>query len=266
MDAHLLNTGLASAAWSATGAAVAFVGYAYLAPANRLFLPVVSRGEAHRPTVALTFDDGPTPDGTTRVLDVLGEHTVKAAFFVIGANVRRHPELVARIHAEGHLVCNHSFDHSCLGALRSPEFWRRQISLTDEAIQDVIDKTPAFFRAPLGHKSPWMRGPLRDAGKTAIGWTRRAFDGIPMPAGQIVRRLSMAGPGEVLLLHDGRNGSSRRDPGPTIAALPQIISRLRGSGLELARLDTQLGLEPYLAARTGAGSSGIVDACLPIET
>jgi len=265
LDPQLLINGLTSAAWIATGAAVAAVGHAYLAPASRAFLPVVSRGDVRHRTVALTFDDGPTPEGTARVLDVLGEHAVQAAFFVIGANVRRHPELVARMHAEGHLVCNHSFDHSCVGALRSADYWRRQVALTDEAIDTVIGRTPAFFRAPLGHKSPWMRAPLRDAGKTAIGWTLRAFDGIPMPSSQIVRRFSQAGPGDVLLLHDGRKGSSRRDPGPTIAALPQIISRLRGSGLELSRLDKQLDLEPYLAARTGAASSELVDISLPAE-
>ena len=221
-----------------------------------MFLPVVNRAGAGNRAVALTFDDGPTPGGTDRVLDVLREHRVPAAFFVIGSNVCRFPDLVRRMHDEGHLIGNHTFDHRPLCALRPPSHWRQQLTSTDDAVESAIGLRPALFRAPWGHKSPWMRTPLRECGKTPIGWTRRAFDGVAVSAESVVRRLGSAGPGEVLLLHDGRPARSKRDPAPTVDALPRVIEAIQASGLTIERLDRMLGLEPYLAARTCAASSG----------
>src|SRR5687768_16289903 len=82
------------------------------------------RGPAGNRGYALTFDDGPTPGGTDRVLDLLGKHGAPAPFFVIGKNVERHPDLLRRIAAEGHIVGNHTWRHAKLGFLRSTEYWR----------------------------------------------------------------------------------------------------------------------------------------------
>src|SRR2546421_4603069 len=85
-------------------------------PTSRVWGPLISHGDRNDPPrVALTFDDGPTPGSTDRVLDIIGELNVKAAFFVIGRNVENNADLLARIDAEGHLIGNHSFDHSHWG-------------------------------------------------------------------------------------------------------------------------------------------------------
>lgn len=239
-------------AGGAAAASFAALAYAYLAPASRAFLPMVCRGPASAASVALTFDDGPRPDGTSPILDLLAEHAVQAAFFVIGANVHRFPDLVRRMDAEGHLVCNHSYDHLHFGALRSRAFWRDQIRRTDEAIEDTIGRAPAFFRPPLGHKSPSMRLPVIEHAKTPIGWTRRAFDTLPLSPETIVRRLSVASAGDVLILHDGREPRSRRSPASTVAAITPLITAIHSRGLRFTRLDAHLGLDAYLPTRTAS--------------
>jgi peptidoglycan/xylan/chitin deacetylase (PgdA/CDA1 family) len=229
----------------------ASLAYAYLAPRSRAFLPMVGRADGSRPAVALTFDDGPRPEGTGPILDLLAEHRVPAAFFVIGANAREHPDLVRQMHEQGHLVCNHTYDHRRFGALRSRRFWRNQLERTDEAIADAIGLTPALFRPPWGHKSPWMRAPLRELGKTPVGWSRRAFDGLPIRPGSIVRRMApWTRAGDILVLHDGCEPLSSRDPAATVAALGPLIKAIRAKGLEFVRLDELLGINPYLATRT----------------
>jgi peptidoglycan/xylan/chitin deacetylase (PgdA/CDA1 family) len=250
-----MEVGLAQIGSVLALSAVGVCAYAYLAPASGVFLPSISRGRGAG--VALTFDDGPTPGGTGAVLDVLARQGVSAAFFVIGGNAARWPDLVRRMHAEGHIVCNHTYDHLPLGALRPPGFWREQLRRTDEVIGSIIGERPAFFRPPLGHKSVWMRGEVRRSGKVTVSWSRRGLDGVATTADRIVGRIvPRARAGDIVLLHDGRESWSRRDPGPTVAALPRVIGGLRGRGLAFERLDRLLGLEPYLAAATRAGATG----------
>jgi peptidoglycan/xylan/chitin deacetylase (PgdA/CDA1 family) len=237
----------------------AAAGYAYLAPACGAFLPLVSRGRTKG--VALTFDDGPTPPGTERVLEILAHYRVPAAFFVIGANAARWPDLVRRMHTEGHLICNHTYDHVPTGALRPPSFWRGQLARTDAVVESIIGRRPAFFRPPLGHKSPWMARPIRERGLVTVAWSRRGLDGIATTPERITRRLvPHARDGDILLLHDGREPSSSRDPTPTIEALPKVIEGIRARGLSFVRLDALLGREGYLAAATPTGETATSSA------
>jgi peptidoglycan/xylan/chitin deacetylase (PgdA/CDA1 family) len=244
-----------------TGLAVLGAGsYGYFVPSCRMYLPVISHGRGSSGAVALTFDDGPTPIGTGPILDVLARLRVPAAFFVIGENASRYPDLVRRMDAEGHVVCNHTYDHLKLGALRSASFWREQLLRTDDAIEKIIGKRPALFRPPFGHKSPRMRQPLRESGHLTVGWSRRGLDGVPTTPEKIVKRLApRAAPGDILLLHDGRERWSRRDPAPTIAALQPLISGVRAKGLRFERLDRLINCEAYLPTRTTseAGGKGI---------
>ncbi len=227
-------------------AAAGACAYAYVAPNCRVFLPVVSHGDRASGAVALTFDDGPRVEGTTQILDVLKREGVSAAFFVIGANSEKYPELIRRMDAEGHLVCNHTYDHRPMGALKTRRFWRDQLKRTDAVISSIIGRRPAMFRAPLGHKCAGMRGPVREGGYTPVGWSRRGFDGVATTPEKIVARLAeKAVSGDILVMHDGREPWSSRDPAPTVAALPRVIARLRERGLGFARLDALLGIEGY---------------------
>jgi peptidoglycan/xylan/chitin deacetylase (PgdA/CDA1 family) len=241
-----------AAIWCSAGAAgvAGAAAWGTFAPASRLWGPVISRGTADGPSgVALTFDDGPLPGATDPILDALGETNVKAAFFVIGSLVERHPRIVQRMHNEGHLVGNHSFTHAAAGFMRGPLFWRREVALTDEVIARIIQQRPRLFRPPLGIKTPftaWGAG----RGHVTVTWTRRAFDGVTTSTQQILDRLvPHSQPGEILALHDGVGPQSRRDPMATVRAMKPLIEGLRSRGVEPVRLDGLIAISPYDAVK-----------------
>jgi len=223
------------------GAITATFSYVTFGPRCGIWGPVVFRGATTgAPTVALTFDDGPLPGSTERVLDVLAELEVKAAFFVIGRRAREHPDLLRRIHHEGHLIGNHSFNHRGLGFLGGVRYWRSQLERTDAAIEAAVGLRPRLFRPPLGIKTPAIVRAA--AGRTIVTWTRRGFDGVSTNPRRILRRLvPHARPGDILALHDGLSPQSRRNPTQTIDALRPLIDGLRARNLRFARLDDLIG-------------------------
>jgi peptidoglycan-N-acetylglucosamine deacetylase len=227
---------------------IAGITWASIEPACNIWGEVISRGPADSNAVALTFDDGPTSGPTDAVLDALQEIDAPAAFFVVGANVRRWPGLVRRMHEQGHIVANHSFDHSHYGFYGSPRYWRGQIDRTDVEIVNAIGLRPAMFRPPMGVKTFCITGAARRAGQRVITWTRRGYDGVGTSAERITQRL---GPnvrgGEILVLHDGVEPNVRRDPSATVAAVRPIVRAIRERGLNIVRLDELIGMAPYAA-------------------
>jgi peptidoglycan/xylan/chitin deacetylase (PgdA/CDA1 family) len=196
--------------------------------------------------VALTFDDGPTAGATDRVLDQLGELEVKAAFFVIGRNVEREPDLLRRIVAEGHLVGNHTYDHSRWASMGRGDYWRRQIGKTDAAIEQVLGRRPRLFRPPIGHKTPYTMAAARENGHVVVTWSIRAWDGVPTTAGRIIEHVTpRCQAGSIVVLHDGVEPRRPRDPSATLAAIKPLVLALRQRGLEPVRLDELTGLQAY---------------------
>ena len=196
--------------------------------------------------MALTFDDGPTPDATAAVLDALRAVNAPAAFFVIGANADRHPDLLRRIDAEGHLIANHTFDHSRQGLWGRHVYWRRQMEETGDVVMDIVGKRPALFRPPMGYKHWHLMYQARQTGHHVVTWSRRAFDTAPgSSARRIVRRLVRASDGEVLLLHDGHEPTHPRSRRATADAVIPLVNQLRDRGFEVVRLDELLGLPGY---------------------
>lgn len=225
--------------------------YATFVPGSQIWCRVVARGRGQvQPLAALTFDDGPLPGSTDRILDLLAEENVKAAFFVIGRRAEQHPELVRRIHDEGHIIGNHTYDHPTHGWAGGTCFWRRQIEMTDMVVERSIGLRPRFFRPPMGIKT-WLTARAA-RGHAVIGWTRRGLDGVVTTPQRVVARLARARPGDILLLHDGISPQSRRDPTVTVNALLPLIQRLRNRGLEPVRLDVLTGLQPYRHCESGA--------------
>ena len=234
--------------WPAATCAAAVGGlltHGTFAPRSTFWGPVISRAPGET-GVALTFDDGPTPGSTDRILDTLGELNVRAAFFVVGRNVRRWPKLVERMHAEGHLVGNHTLDHSHYGLFRRDGYWTRQVAETDEAVRQVIGVRPATFRPPMGIKTAHSARAAAAAGHTVVTWTRRAFDGVRTSSEKIVARLGpTAEGGDILLLHDGVEPNATRDPSATVEAIRPLVERLRARGMNPRPLDEMLGVSAY---------------------
>ena len=221
--------------------------YATFAPHSSLWGPVISCGTSTGlPRVALTFDDGPSPSATPRVLQILREFNVSATFFVVGKLAEREPDLLRRIHAEGHLIANHSFDHAYWGAFRSKRYWVDQLRRTDAVIEQTIGKRPLLFRPPMGIKNPFIAAAVRETGHTMVTWSRRGLDGVSTTAEQIEQRtVPRAAAGDVILLHDGNVFNPRHDFRPSLEALPAIVRGLWKRGLEFGRLDEVVGIKAY---------------------
>ena len=234
----------AGLAWAAVGAAA--ITWGSISPRSNLWGRVITRGSSGKQGVALTFDDGPTPGATNHVLDILADYRVPAAFFVVGINVEKSPELIRRMHDEGHVVGNHSFNHSNVGFFRGGRYWRGEIDRTSNAIESAIGRRPALFRPPMGVKTWLIHAAARRHHQAIVTWTRRAFDGVATTPDRIVERLSPhTQPGDILLLHDGVRPNYHRDMFATIGALPRLIAALRNRGLNFMRLDELIGLPPY---------------------
>ncbi|MBL9032013.1 MAG: polysaccharide deacetylase family protein [Phycisphaerae bacterium] len=231
------------------GAAVAVGCYAIFVPQSSLMCPVTWRGRRDGPPrVAITFDDGPWPAGTGPILDTLRDLACPATFFVIGANAARWPELVARMHAEGHSVGNHSYDHPHMGVFRRGRYWMDQLRRTDSAIVAAGVPRPTLFRPPIGHKTVRLAMALRATGQRAVTWSRRAADGIPTSTDRILARIvPRARAGDIIVLHDGLEPRAiarpaPRDVSPTVRAVRPMVEGLRARGLAIVPLEELIGV------------------------
>jgi peptidoglycan/xylan/chitin deacetylase (PgdA/CDA1 family)/LysM repeat protein len=183
-------------------------------------------------TVALTFDDGPLPQSTPALLDVLRARGVKATFFVTGSNASRYPDLVARIVAEGHAIGNHTWSHPDLSRLSQAD-QVAEIERTTQAIVDASGTYPCFFRGPYGiHHSAAIAGLAWDRGMTVVDWAIDTRDWTT-PSGWspsfqqeiVAGATSPGGDHPIVLMHDG--GGYRQN---TVAAVDRIISSYASRG------------------------------------
>jgi peptidoglycan/xylan/chitin deacetylase (PgdA/CDA1 family) len=184
------------------------------------------------PLVALTFDDGPHPGITEKLLDILKAKDVKATFFVVGRMAAKHPDLVRRIAQEGHTVANHTFYHNNLTTL-PPENMDLEWKLCNDTVEGLTGKKPRFARPPGGqYNGEVIRAARRSGLRTAL-WTVNTADYTGKTAQQIIRRIGRnLRCGAVILLHDG--------PPETVEALPEIIDFIRKKGYRLVSLDEAL--------------------------
>jgi peptidoglycan/xylan/chitin deacetylase (PgdA/CDA1 family) len=196
---------------------------------NLLRLPesAESRGE-----VALTFDDGPDPEVTPRVLDLLDAARARATFFCIGRSVEAHPNLAAEIARRGHRIENHTHTHPNLFACYPAPALRREVERAQRAIERAAGRRPRLFRAPAGLRNPLLDWVLHRTGLRLVSWTRRGFDSLGHEPATIARRLiDGLAPGDILLLHDGsaiREGGNPR----VLEVLPRILDALAAQGLK----------------------------------
>lgn len=212
-----------------------------LGPNLRRLAPVA--GDEHRPRVALSFDDGPDPEVTPRVLDLLdrsrpGGRPVGATFFCIGERVRRHPEIVAEIGRRGHRVENHTDRHLRRFAVLGPLAMAREVDRAQESIAEVTGHAPRLMRPPAGFRNPFLEPILARRGLWLVSWSRRAYDTVRRDPRRVARHLTRGlGPGEILLLHDG--GAARTGAGRPVVleALPRVLDHLEAAGLAAVAID-----------------------------
>jgi len=219
----------------ALGAGLAAAGvllwYAATVPSSQLFGPALVRGATDRRVVALTFDDGPASPYTEQILDILRDRRVPATFFVCGANAERHPEIVRRIVAEGHVLGNHTYGHPYL-------FFRKRAAIAEQIdrAQDLLEKLvgirPKLFRPPYGIRWFGLSGVLRERGMEMIQWSDTGFDWKLGSNGIARSCLKKLRNGSVILLHDGHKvrGGNGVDRSRTVQALPLVIDGVLEAG------------------------------------
>jgi peptidoglycan-N-acetylglucosamine deacetylase len=191
-----------------------------------LFGPALGRLPTREREVALTFDDGPNPHATPAILDALADAGVHGTFFILGRHAERWPELVRRVHDEGHAIGNHGYYHRKLH-FKSPAYVRNDLTRGAEAIARACGARPALFRAPHGFRSPWVNGVARSLGERVVGWSLGVWDS-DRPGVEVIVRRTVAGarPGSILLLHDGDGYDPDGDRRQTAQAVPEIVRRL----------------------------------------
>jgi peptidoglycan/xylan/chitin deacetylase (PgdA/CDA1 family) len=201
---------------------------------NIVRLPEVRSGNG---SVALTFDDGPDPDVTPRILDLLDRHGAKASFFCIGARVAAHPEIVQEIHRRGHSVENHSYRHSYAFAFYGLGRQRREVERTQDVIAKVTGRAPRFFRAPVGLRNLLLELILVRHRLRYVSWTRRGYDAVHGDSTKVLARLTQGlAAGDILLLHD--SGSAKTETGKPVAlkVLPALLGLLSERGFKAVSL------------------------------
>jgi peptidoglycan/xylan/chitin deacetylase (PgdA/CDA1 family) len=186
-------------------------------------------GPADRPLVALTFDDGPDPRDTPRVLEVLARHGARATFFVIGERAARHGDLLGEMARQGHQIENHSYDHAYTTPVRGVARLRDDLLRTQEIIAAATGRRPAWFRPPVGLLSPRVAAAAAAAGLRLCGYGGKARDGLAgTTVDDALRHLLPAlRPGAVLVLHDAAERGGRRPIAAEVleALLPQLAAR-----------------------------------------
>lgn len=231
------NTVLA-AAMAGAGALGAWAAFR---PGSPVYGPIITHGPTDVARAALTFDDGPGPS-TPAILDALGDAGVKATFFLLGRQARRHPELVQRMRDEGHQIASHGYDHGIL-VMRGPAYVRDQLARTEEAITEAVGPAALtrLFRAPHGFRGPTTWAAVRSAGYRMAGWTTGVFDSADPGPDVVAQRSARAlAPGCILLLHDADGWAPDRLRAHTAAAIPDICAAAGDKGLALVTLNELL--------------------------
>ncbi len=206
--------------------------------ANWTRLPAAA---AARNEIALTIDDGPHPDVTPQVLDLLDRFSAKATFFCIGVHAERYPELCRAIVDRGHAVENHSQHHRHNFSLLGIAGLTREIRAAQDTLTAITGRRPQFFRAPAGLRNPFLDPVLTRLGLRLAAWTRRGFDTRSADAELVTRRLMRdLRPGAILLVHDGNCAHSRDGVPVILNVLPALLGAGATAGLRFVTLSNAL--------------------------
>lgn len=226
--------------WTWALAAVA-ANHAFLAalgmwPRSRLLGPNLTRlpdAARARGEIAITFDDGPDPEVTPQVLDLLEARGARATFFCIAELAAHHPQLCREIVARGHGLENHSQRHSHGFAFNGLGGFRRDLAAAQATIVEASGRQPRFFRTPAGLRNPLLDPVLHELGLRLVSWTRRGFD-TRCDNPTLVAALLTQGiaAGDILLLHDGNSARTAAGRPVVLEVLPRVLDAAQSLNLK----------------------------------
>jgi peptidoglycan/xylan/chitin deacetylase (PgdA/CDA1 family) len=213
--------------------AAGLIPRSHLLGPNATRLPAIASARA----VAITIDDGPDPQVTPRVLDILDAHAARATFFCLGEGVMRHASLAREILARGHDIGNHSYRHLKRFSFLGPAGVSDEVMRAQQAIRATTGYQAKFFRAPAGLRNVFLEPVLARHSLRLISWTRRGFDTVNGDAMQVLNRLTkgLRG-GDILLLHDAHAARSAAGTAVIVEVLPRLLAALAQADLATVTL------------------------------
>jgi peptidoglycan-N-acetylglucosamine deacetylase len=213
-------------------------------PRSRLLGPNVLRlpaGPQAASAICLTLDDGPDPEVTPQVLDLLDTHSAKASFFCIAHQAQQHAALTREIVRRGHCVQNHSAHHRHNFSLLGPAGLAQEVNTAQQILADLTGHLPHCFRAPAGLRNPLLDPVLHRLNLHLVSWTRRGFDTRDANAARVQQRLSTGlAAGDILLLHDGHARRTAGGQPVLLQVLPALLALLAQRGLGTTTLSAAL--------------------------
>lgn len=197
-----------------------------------------SINSGNKPGLSLTFDDGPNPDFTEKVLKILDKKNVKASFFIIGKNIVGNESLLQKIYDKGHIIGNHSMNHTYWFNSLPGNKIAKEIIETESKIAAIIGKKPNFYRTPFGLTSPNVAKGIKKAKVLSIGWNFRSFDTMAKDEKTLLDKLiKNAKRSSIVLLHDNNKF--------TLAVLEAFIDYCFTNGIKIVSLDKMIDQKPY---------------------
>jgi len=213
---------------------------AVLMPRSRLLGANLTRlpaAAAARGEIAITIDDGPDPEVTPQVLDLLDAHGQRATFFCIAERVQAHPALAREIVARGHSIQNHTARHRHDFSFLGPRGYAAEIERAQDILATVTGTRSVFFRAPAGFRNPFLAPVLHRRGLALASWTRRGFDTRERDPARVLARLTRGlAAGDILLLHDGNAARTVQQRPVVLEVLPPLLRALQAAGLHAVTL------------------------------
>jgi peptidoglycan-N-acetylglucosamine deacetylase len=217
---------------AAGGAGIAAAGFSYASrwPTSQIFgrTLIAPRNPGQ---LALTFDDGPNPAWTPRLLDILAGHNVRATFFMVGKFAKTERELARRVAEAGHLIGNHTWNHPDLSRTRSANVLD-ELTRTSDVLAAITGKPIVYFRPPFGARRPYVLKLARQLGLIPVTWNTMTKDWSEPSADTIAQHLfrkidsnQKHGHASNIVLHDGNHRALNADRGPSVAAAAQLLDR-----------------------------------------
>lgn len=189
--------------------------------------------------ISITFDDGPHPEFTPRVLSTLADFNAPAAFFLIGSKIQGNEDILRRMDAAGHEIGNHSYTHSYFIDFKRCAGFMDELNRTADAIFKVINKRVKFFRPPFGVTTPQVALASEALSYDVIGWNVRSLDTSINDEDRLAERVrEQIRPGSVILFHDTSD--------KTVRVLERTLRYARENGYKVVSLERLLRLKPYV--------------------
>jgi peptidoglycan-N-acetylglucosamine deacetylase len=205
---------------------------------SNFFIKIVCKASTDKKEIAISFDDGPAEGYTKEILEILKAAQVKATFFCIGNRIAGNEAILKQVHAEGHIIGNHSYSHHFWFDMYPAKKMQEDLNQMDSEMERVTGLKPKLFRPPYGVTNPNLAKAIINRGYTPVGWSVRSMDTVIKDGKKLLDKINEGiKPGALFLFHDTSK--------TTLEVLPEFIKEVKNRGYNIIPLDKLLALQPY---------------------